>query len=291
MKECIKTEVKTLIHMKSISIGLLLLLIIPSYFFYSNYEYAKLQVNFFKASYNEIHAITSEEEIDTTDIDDSISMIHKTYEPHMVLNNSFAVLTGISIIILPIIFSLYIGNEYSRSRVIKAKITHYSLVQVFTSKIIVICLSTLFIGAIYAVLNIYLSQFYWNKFLAEYFADFTNTNVIKVSNFEIITLTTFLVLFYIMICFTITILFKSSIAGIITTIIINYVTLPTKYSFNNMFFDLINKTFFISEASPFMFPIRSTEVLPVHIELIILITFFLVLLSVIPFAGLRQKNS
>ena len=292
MKECFKTEIKTLLNMKSISIGLLLLLIIPSYIIYSNYKDAQSQMNYIQIIYDDIQINISEgNEVNTNNIDDDIFMIYKTYEPHMAVNNSFIVLIGTGIIIFPIIFSLYIGNEYSRSRIIKTKTVHYSLIQVFVSKIIVMFLILLLFETIYTALNIYLIKLYWNKYLAEFFMDYMHVNVITMSNFIIIALTTFIILFYTMICFTISLLFKRSIAGIITTIIINFVVLPNKFSFHNMFFDLINKTFFISEASPYMFTLRITEVLPVHIELMILITFFIMLLGVILFAGLRQKNS
>jgi hypothetical protein len=294
MWNCIKTEMKTIAKLKSIWIGFLILLLIPSYFLISNYQSIEYEVRNVASLINELKDYEEMgEEVDYSNIEVELGEMFHTYHPQMAINNSLGMLIGIGLLVFPIIFSLYIGNEYSRTRPIKAKLTYYTLKNVFLSKMLVIIILIISFIATYSAIHIVVSRVCWGKYIETYYStlNFNLSNEPLPRSLSVISLTFLILFFYSFVSVLLAIISKNGIAGIITGVALNYVVLPYNFTPHNIFNDLINKTIYTSNSSPFSFVVSmKSKPLTTNVELMMIFLYLVLFTIILVTTGYKQKN-
>lgn len=290
MKYSLTSEIKTLLHSKLFYISLSIITVISIIFMVQNYQSANANINYLLNMYNEF--TTTGTEFDYNEIVTPITDYFYTYNPNLAINNSISILIGIGLLIFPTFFSIYVGNDYKK-RTIRNKIIFSSLPKVIISKYIVLILTQIIFLIIYTLIHYGLSIILYNKYLScinlpsDIIVNNVNFNLIK--NLKGIVAVFMSLIFYISLCMVISYIFKSGIAGVVMTLIINFVTLPTKFSPHNVIYYILNKYLYISESSPVTFSLKyyfQNKNFPFILLLIYIISIFLIQL----FISKIQKN-
>lgn len=293
MKECFLTELKTLLHSKYIYIGLLLLIFLSSFYNYSSCNNAIENVKYDVNIYEEM-LMLNDDTIDTSTLDAEVIDIYKTYHPSMVFNLSLSMLIGIGLIVLPILSSLFWGNDYGKSNMIKCKICYYSLIKVFIAKLCCIILLIITAMFLYLTISIVILHSIWSDFeiiLKKLPTDLPILTINIISVIKVFVLTFVILLFYSLTCACIAALFKTPVSGIVFTVVINYVVLPFKYSPHNVIYALINNNFTFTSASPAVFSQNPLQPALSNIQnILLLFTYFIVLLFIFFIISKRQRN-
>ena len=299
MLQCIKTEIKTLFSMKSLLICFLLMIAMPMYFIFSQYSNTAKSFEARNASIEETVENFSDEEQEefntwTAEEDETFitqkATIYEALSPQMGINNAFATLLGFGTIIFPMLAALFIGNEHSSFRTIKAKITYCSLPKVVVSKLLALIIGLLGFFVVYSLVSLTLVHFSWNYFLVDYFKDSIYESDVTVSYLKIFGVTIFVLMFYAIISFFISFVSKSSIMGIIAAFCFTFISFPTKYDHNNMFSNLFIKTFFTNGESGISFPEPALDSLSAESSFIILFLIALVFVAATVVVSRRQRN-
>ena len=291
MINCIKSEIKTFCFSKVFWIGLLIIFVVPIIFQVNSYKemqyYAKENI----AIIDEL--VNSGEEVDYSSVEESIRTIYKTLHPQTSINNGLAVLLGLGLIGFPLVFSVYAGKEYKRYT-IKPKIVYYSLSKVFLSKIIVSGASLFGFLVIYSIVCFIVSKICWAKYLIAVFdgsgIQFDDIQFSMLENTRSLFLVFVILIFYSLCCMIVSLVCKNSVSGVIATIVLNYVSLPTEFSPHHIFYKLINSCFYQSEVSVFEFKASSYATLPNEVGMIIIVLYFIIALTTILVLGKLQKN-
>ena len=296
MKNCLITEMKTLYKSKSIYIGLLALLTISMFFYVSSYTYANQSTSSDLIVLEELKAMEEDSEddleIDYQPILNSIVTTYTTYHPSMFINNMFGISIGLGLLVFPILCSIYMGTDY-RNRAIKQKITFYSLHKIIASKLLSI--STLIFSYLILILIIgnVVTRFLWSRYLSINDLSEFQIQVELLSfldNFKIFIVTFFVMLFYSCVAMLLSFVFKSGVAGIITTVVLNYLVLPTRFGPHNIFYNLINSFIYSSDVSPFEFVSHIENPLTINIGICFLLGYFLLILLLYFLNCFRQRN-
>ena len=296
MKNCLVTEIKTLYKSKIIYIGLLALLAISMYFYVSSYTYAK-QTTAGDLTFLEELKTMAEDTEENVDIEyepilNSIVTTYTTYHPSMFINNIFGISIGLGILVFPILCSIYMGTDY-RNRAIKQKITFYSLHKTIASKLMSIS-TLIFLYLVFLIIigNI-VTGFLWSNYLSVNDLSEFQIQVELLSfldNFKIFIVTFFIMLFYACIAMLIAFVFKSSVAGIIATVVLNYLVLPTRFGPHNIFYNLINSVIYSSDVSAFEFVSHIENPLTINIGICFLLGYFVLILLMYFVNCFRQRN-
>ncbi len=257
MKSSLVTEIKTILYSKIFYISLIVVTLISSAFMIQSYINANVSVDYLLELYNEF--IADGTEFDYNEIVTPIKDYFYTYSPYLSINNSSSVLVGIGMLILPITYSIYVGNEYKKGTV-KSKISISSLPKIVFSKYIVLVATLASYLVVYILIHYCLSVILYNKyFLSINLPDYIvidDVNFGLLENLKGIFIVYISLLFYISLCMLMSYFFKNAIAGVIMTLVINFVTLPTKFAPHNIVFQLLNKYLYISESSPVSFSLQ-----------------------------------
>ena len=204
---------------------LTLLLLVPIFWFmgnsYTNIYYsleeellyikdAELAVSEMNVEYD----FTGEYEI----ILDKVSVI----TPANAINNVMMVFVGIGSLLLPILFAVFIGNEYTNNQM-QLKSVHYSSIKVIGAKIIVLLTYVVAITIILAFAGQFIANHHWDAYsqtiqAVDRYIDLPNLK----TNYMLIVVTLVTLLFYSFLGFLIALLAKNSVVGIIASIVIAY---------------------------------------------------------------------
>lgn len=291
MLQCLYTEIKTLLSMKSILICFLLMLVIPAYLVFNQYSSTAQSIEHEIGWIEEMSQMFPGEEIDLIHFNREMMLIHYTLSPRMAINNAFAALTAIGMVIFPMLAAFFIGNEYSSSRTIKAKITYYSLSKVVFSKLIVLILGLLIFFIIFGAVSWIITQLSWNHYLADYFIESTTASAVSVSHISIIAVTLFSLLLYAAVSFLFAFLFKSNIVGIIVAFIMFYINLPTRYDLGAMLSNMHMETFYFNDRSFFSFTSPIANPLSASASFVILLFFLILFVFMMLILSRKQRNS
>lgn len=291
MIDGIKSEFKTFYYSRVLWIGLLVILIIPMYFQITTCQQLQdVAINQVE-TYEEV--IASGDEYDMSDLETTIQEIYKTFHPQTSINNSLAVMIGLGMLGFPAIFSVFAGKEYRRYT-IKPKIVHFSLLKVFVAKVLIAMACLLGFLMIYSFISYVVMKMCWGKYLMGIFnsssIQFEVFHFTMLKNMELLFLVFSILMFYTFFCMLVSFVFKSSVAGIITTIVFNYLTLPTKYSPHHIFYNFVNRSFYQSSVSVFDFKETMDATLSSRVGIVVLLLYLLVGLVALLVLGKTQKN-
>ena len=93
MLNSIKTEIKTLVRMKSVWICAVVLLVVSLLYVNLNYNTVETEISYLKLIVEEMHGMTGDDgSVDTSSIEETLCEIYKTYNPKMSVNNNMGVL-------------------------------------------------------------------------------------------------------------------------------------------------------------------------------------------------------
>lgn len=293
MINSIKTEFKTFCHLKSIWIAFAVLLVIVSVFYINSYNAQIQAVDDEVSLINEIEA-NSDGDVDYSELTDDLLDIYKTYNPKMALNNFLGLLIGLGLIIFPIISALFVGTDYGRSKTIKCKIAYYSLLKTYISKIIVICTFMIFSVLLFSLIGLGISSVCWGS-LEQHFTinlDYSSIDYFTFSeNLNIILLTIAIFIFYSLVSFALSAIFKSSVAGLVSVIVINYFTLPTEYAPHNVIFRLISEVYNNSSSAPYQFVTTTESTISASLAILLFAAYFAAVIAFILILAKKQKNN
>lgn len=142
--------------------------------------------------------------------------------PENAINNTMMVFIGIGTIVMPILFALYIGSEYTNNQ-IELKMVHYKLVRVIAAKIIVLSTYLISITILLAVVGQYIADYHWNVYSETIGAV---NSYIKLPyldiNYRLILITVVMLVFYSFISFFVAMFAKNSVVGIVSSVVIVY---------------------------------------------------------------------
>lgn len=291
MLNSIKSEMKTFYFSKFFWVGFLVILLVPLWFQVSAYQDMQ---NFARDDISIINElVASGEEVDYSSVEGSLKTLYKTYHPQTSINNSLAVLIGIGLLGFPAIFSVFAGKEYKRDT-IKPKIVYFSLLRVFVAKVLTAMVCLLGFIVIYSGFSYVVLKICWTKYLEKIFdsssIQFDAVHFSVWKNAGLLFLVFAILMFYSLFCMLVSLVFKSSVAGVIATIVFNYFTLPTKYSAHHNFYNLINRSFYHSSASIFSFQESSYATLSTSAGIIVLTLYILTGITIMLVLGKTQKN-
>ncbi len=291
MIDCIKSEIKTFYYSRVLWIGLLVILVIPLYFQITTCQQLQdVAINQVE-TYEEVNA--SGDECDLSDLVITIQEMHKTFHPQTSINNSLAVMIGLGMLGFPALFSVFAGKEYRRYT-IKPKIVYFSLLKVFVAKVLVAMACLLGFLMIYSCISYVVMKMCWEKYLMGIFdsssIQFEVFHFTMFKNMELLFLVFTILMFFTFFCMLASFVFKSSVAGIIATIVFNYLTLPTKYSPHHIFYNFINRSFYQSSVSVFEFKENMDATLSSRVGIVVLSLYLLVGVVALLVLGKTQKN-
>jgi len=278
-------EIKTLVLSKSVWIGMAIMLLLCGIQLKNAIEYTGQDIE----SIREIYDLV-DDDVDVEELSIQESEYYEVYSNENSFNNSYALIIGIGLIVFPIVLSIYVGSEYSYGT-IRLKAASSSLVSVLVSKIVTsFCFVSVYL-LLYGIVMKVWQNYCTDKYL---FGDYERTNVIKYGMFDFLKLylTALSVVFFASLCAILfTVIFKSTIAGIIVTICINYLSIPNKYNIFYIFKSIIVKVFRIYDSSCFSFEVaESLQFSSINQDIIFVILYMIIVLTGIYVFGKLQRN-
>lgn len=298
MRNAFITEFKTAVRLKSFWICMAVFFAFFLYLYGSSYSSGRQTLGARENMYHEILQMIREEEgedveVDTTDLQLELTEMYKAYHPNQFMNVSYQYFLGVGAIILSISASIFIGNDYRRGQGIKAKLTYYSLEKVFLAKLLVLLTLVAGMIIIFSAVSAVSAPVFWKMFLEKAFNEFP-VSFEKVAPaagpiFGMMGVSVAYLLFFMLCCVLMSVVFKSSLAGIITLVALNLIPDLTKFAPNRLFMDLASRVFTVNEGMSFAVNARPNTV-PVGGEIALLAGYFVVLLGGYFYLGFRQKN-
>ena len=305
MKNCLTTEMKTLLHLKlfwvllAVFLGLCAEMMLNAYSHVSsNIDYISSTINGYQ-TYQQTDYVTINADAITA-LFTTLSNMYQVFHPNMIFNNLTALLLGVGTILFPIMAVLYIGMDYGRSTVMQNKITFYGLKKVFVSKIIVI------LGAIVAIVLIALAigavycKVMWDTNIRYLFSP-VQTQLEALSG-NPITLTTAtphnaamlgllfsVLIFYTFLVSLVTFLTKNSVVGIVSVFVFGYISLPFNFTPHNVMENLITQYLFQNSASMFQY-LPKTASLTTGLGVTLMAGYFVLILCGLFVIARKQKN-
>lgn len=287
MKNCLITELKTLLYSKVVWIVFVVFLAFSSYLVVVNYSNVPNRINMYSSSLDELEALSEDTVIDQGSLENFGSSVNDAYRavhPSMTLNNLFGLLLGVGLIFIPLISVLYIGADYRGNKAIKAKITYYSIGKTILAKMIMICFLIALAVTIVTIAGSIYCNIKWNSELDPLFEQFADRfNRVTNSDFKLTAafpnnLETLIIVFAVLIfrsfiCSLITFAAKNSIIGLLSVFAFTYIRLPLNFTPQGIFNNLIMEFLFQNQASMFQY-YSVSEPLPVHFAVILLTGYF-----------------
>jgi len=257
MLAVIKSELYTIIKRRSTWVMSLLILIPFLWFVNASYKnlYIRLEDNLISVSEDKKAVETLDVDYDFGNDIVEVRGILSVITPENSLNNSLMVFLGIGLLFIPIVGAISIGNEFSNSEIYRKKV-EFGYTKVMYAKLIILSGYIFLLTMISQIIAICISNIHYSSKsdLIDRAISFAGNVDIK-TNYNIIWIALLAIIFYTMIAFTIAIIVKNSIAGIVCTILISYGEAYIKNAFlpRWIFYNLFNKNSHTYEYSPAKF--------------------------------------
>lgn len=220
---------------------------------------------------------------------DSVSVV----SPANAINNMMMLFIGIGSLLLPILFALFIGNEYTHNQM-QLKIVNYGPLKVIAAKIIVLTTYVLGITIILAGVGQFIANHHWDAYSATIDKVATYIELPELNtNYMLIVITMVVLLFYSFVGFLIALLARNSIVGIVANVVIAY---GEAYILNSsmpkwIFYNWLNKNS-VSYESSFVEFAMPAKVAPhgLVISVVLIVIYFILILSGI-IASTKRRTS
>ena len=286
MSKCFLSELKTFCTTKWLWVVFLVVIILGIQHTVNNINNAQSIVEFNLHFQEMLEGYGEATENSTVRFHSEMLEVYQAHSPQMVLNNTLAYMTVIGMLILPIVSAVFVGIEYSGTRVIKTKASIYTLPKVFLSKIVVIALSLIVFLAVHSFVNVAVGSVLWNARLAEHFTELAFENSVSISLMAAFSATFAILIFHSTIAFFATILFKNPIAGVVASFAIIFI--PDRFSSQIFFFSIFNETFFYNSISNIVFNMPGLH--SVTTSVAVLTAVFTLVLGLIFVTSKKQRN-
>lgn len=286
--DCFNTELKTFFN-KRYWWALIFIFLIPVIFIFDSfsgnghflYEDYKL-ISFSNPDY--IH--------DFTAITDDIDSIYNAYVPGMAFNNSMAMLVVFGLLLVPILFTLYACSEY------RSKVNRYKNVSLPRERVLAkisVCAGVLFASmVVYSIFYYAVSYFCWGKYLSSMFEKHgyqpKAMDIGLEKNIKCFLAAYFILLFYSVFGMLISFLSRSSITGVIVTVVVYFTRIPFGFSPSRNFSNVLSNAFYSNESSSFSFDMLEKSDHSVSLSIVILMVYFVLMLTAVFLTGNIRKN-